>query len=372
MASHPAPPDPPLCFRPWRTLRFALIVAAGFTLLTFALSASHPSWLSAEGWLRATGTSLAFALSISFTINLLLALGYRLLGKRYRHLLPWQRALFHWGTPILGLAIALPIASLTLDRDPATASGPRLQTTPWGAAAFMLLVMAIFFTFFAIRARQMRAERQAAEAQLRLLQAQMEPHFLFNTLANVVSLMDADTPRAKAMLESFTDYLRASLGSLREPEHSLGDELDLVEAYLRVAQVRMENRLRYHIEVPPGLRALRVPALSVQPLVENAVLHGIEPSIAGGALSVTAARDAGRLVIRIADDGVGLDAPKRGTQRGSGSALANIRERLVQTFGSQAQLRIESASPHGVLATLTLPAAKAEAIAIGTTPWPPP
>ncbi|MEP7101710.1 MAG: histidine kinase, partial [Burkholderiales bacterium] len=181
MEPRPTPPAAPFRFQPLRTLRFALIVAAGFTLLTFALSASHPSWQTAEGWLRAIGTSVAFALSISFTISLLHAIGYRLLGARYATLLPWQRLLFHWGTPILGLAIAMPIASLTLDGDPATASGPHLQTTPWGAAAFMFLVMAVFYTFFAIRARQQQAERQAAEAQLRLLQAQMEPHFLFNT-----------------------------------------------------------------------------------------------------------------------------------------------------------------------------------------------
>ena len=357
---HPPPPaapaEAPFRFRPWRTLRFAVIVATGFTLLTFALSAGHPSWRSAEGWLRAAGTSLAFALSISFTINLLYALGYRLLGARYRQLLPWQRLLFHWGMPIVGLAIALPIASLTLDADPAMASGPHLRTTPWGAAAFMFLVMALFYGFFAIRARQLRAERAAAEAQLRLLQAQMEPHFLFNTLANVVGLMEADTLRAKAMLESFTDYLRASLVSLREPEHALGDELDLVDAYLRVVKVRMDDRLRYRIEVPTGLRALRVPALSLQPLIENAVVHGLEPSIAGGEIVVTAQVDGDRLVLRVSDDGIGLGAAPRTARPGSGHALNNLRARLQQTHAERAALTLDAASPHGTLATLTLPA----------------
>ena len=350
------PPTAPFRFRPLRTLRFALIVATGFTLLTFALSASHPSWHTTEGWLRAIGTSLAFSVLISFTINLLHALGYRLLGARYATLSPWQRMLFHWGTPMLGLAIALPIASLTLNADPATAGGPHLQTTPWGAAVFMFLVLALFFGFFGIRARQMRAERQAAEAQLRLLQAQMEPHFLFNTLANVVSLMEADTPRAKAMLESFTDYLRASLVSLREPEHSLGDELDLVEAYLRVVKVRMDDRLHYRIEVPGELRALRVPALSLQPLVENAVVHGLEPSIEGGQIVVSAQLDGGRLAICVADDGVGLGAAPRALRHGSGNALNNLRERLTQTHADRAALTLEAAAPHGVLATLYVPA----------------
>jgi signal transduction histidine kinase len=340
-------------------LRFALIIAIGFTLLTFAISASHPSWRTADGWLRAAGTSLAFALSITITINRLYALFHRLLGARYGQLMPWQRLLFHWGTPVVGLAIALPIASLTLARDPATASGPHLQTTPWGAAAFMLLVMALFYGFFAIRARQLRAERQAADAQLRLLQAQMEPHFLFNTLANVVSLMDTDTPRAKAMLESFTDYLRASLVSLRAPEHALGDELDLVDAYLRVVKVRMDDRLSYRIDVPTVLRAQRVLALSLQPLVENAVVHGLEPSIAGGEIVVTAQLEHARLVIRVADDGVGLDAASASasasSRRGSGHALSNLRERLRQTHAEHAGLTLTGAVPHGLLATLTLP-----------------
>ena len=357
---NPLPPSPTAIdaqfrFRPLRTLRFALVVATGFTLLTFALSASHASWRTFDGWWRAVGTSLGFAVLISFTIDLLFTGIRRGIGARFERLSIWQRRLFHWGTPLLGLAIALPIASLLLDTDPASTSGPQLRTTPWGAAAFMFLVMAIFYAFFAIRARQLRAERQAAEAQLRLLQAQMEPHFLFNTLANVVSLMDADTPRAKAMLESFTDYLRASLVSLRTPEHALGDELDLVDAYLRVVKVRMDDRLHYRINVPAELRTLRVPALSLQPLVENAVVHGLEPSIAGGQIVVDARREGNALVLCVSDDGVGLGAPRAATPLGSGSALNNIRERLRQNHGVGARLQLEAAASQGVRATLTLP-----------------
>jgi hypothetical protein len=348
-----AAPPAPFAFTPWRTLRFALIVAAGFTLLTFALTASDPSWRTLDGWARAIGTCLAFSVLISFTIDLLFAAGRRLLGARFPGLRPWQRGLFHWGTPLLGLLIAVPIASLLLDTDPTAHNGPQLRTTPLGAVAFMLLVMALFYGFFAIRARQLRAEREAAEAQLRLLQGQMEPHFLFNTLANVVSLMDTDTPRAKAMLESFTDYLRASLGSLRQPEHSLGDELDLIDAYLRVVKTRMDDRLSYRIELDPGLRALRLPALSVQPLVENAIVHGLEPSVAGGSLTITARFEAGRLVVCVTDDGLGLDAAP--LSRGTGTALANIRERLRRAHGATAELSIEPIVPHGVRATLSLP-----------------
>ena len=343
-------------FRPLRTLRFALIVAVGFALLNFAVSADHPSWQTAAGWAHAFGASLVFALCISFTIAALYWSIARALGARAQSLSPWQLKLFYWGTPLIGWALAMPFAFWLTGAAKAVESEPGLRTTPLGALAFALLVMAIFFGFFAVRARQLRAERQAAEAQLRLLQAQMEPHFLFNTLANVVGLIEADPPRAKAMLESFTDYLRASLISLRAPTHSLGAELDLVEAYLRVVKVRMDDRLRYRIEVPAELRTQQVPALSVQPLVENAVVHGLEPSIDGGEIVLSAHIEAARLVLRVRDDGIGLGAAPRSRRAGSGTALNNIRARLQQVHGKLAGLQIEAASPRGVLATLTLPA----------------
>ena len=355
-AAPPFSPERLFRFRPLRALRAALLVAAGFTLLSFALHADDPDWLTLGGWARAAGTCLTYALLIQLTIHLLYVAGMRLIGEaRFAGLRPWQRLLFYRGTPLLGLTIAMPLASMLVDTSIGLTRTTQLQTTPLGALAFMALVIAIFFGFYAIRARQLRAERQAAQARLRLLQGQMEPHFLFNTLANVVSLMEADTPRAKAMLESFTDYLRASLVSLRTAEHALGVELDLVDAYLRVVKVRMDDRLRYRIDVPAGLRALRVPALSLQPLVENAVVHGLEPSIAGGQIVIEARRAGDALVLRVSDDGVGLGAPRATPPRGSGGALDNIRERLLQSHGAGARLQIESAAPQGVRATLTLP-----------------
>ena len=355
MAPAPAPAElAPLPRRvePLRLLQFVLVVAVGFTLLTFALTAGDPSWRTVEGWARAAGTCLATAALVQGAITVLFALFLRLIGPdRFGRLRAWQRRLYYWGTPLLGLALALPLASLLIDDHPSS-NGPHLETTPMGAVAFSVLVMALFYGYFALRQRQLQAERLASEAQLRLLQAQMEPHFLFNTLANVVGLMESDTPRAKAMLESFTDYLRASLLSLRKPVHALGAELDLVEAYLRVAQVRMEERLAYRIEVADALRALPVPALGLQPLVENAVVHGLEPSIAGGTVTVTAERQGGSLLIRVADDGMG---PGGGASHGTGTALANIRARLQQSHGDRATLEVVARAPRGTLATLTLP-----------------
>ena len=124
-----------------------------------------------------------------------------------------------------------------------------------------LVITALFQLFFRAKARQIQAENLATEAQLRLLQAQIEPHFLFNTLANVASLMEVDAARAKTMLEAFVDYLRASLSGLGHGRHTLGDEIDLVDAYMRIIKIRMEDRLDYSIEVPAALRALPLPAL---------------------------------------------------------------------------------------------------------------
>jgi len=352
-------------WRPWRTLRLAVLVGLGFTLLFFAVTSTNASWSGLAGWARAFGASLLFALLIGFTIDLLFVAGRRWFGRRMATFKIWQRCLYFWGIPLLGLAIAIPVAN-TLTQHSGLHDGPQLRGTPLGAAVFFALVMGLFYGFFAIRGRQQRAERQALEARLKLLQGQIEPHFLFNTLANVVGLMETDTPRAKLMLESFVDYLRASLGGLRRADHTLGDELELVDAYLRVIRIRMDERLHYTIDVPEALHGFALPALTLQPLVENAVVHGLEPKIAGGSLRIVGrvdeSRGARRLTLTVHDDGSGLRANAAqaastgtGTGTGSGTALANIRERLQQHHGDAATLRIEPLAPGGVCATLTLP-----------------
>ena len=348
-------------WRPLRTLRFALVVALLFTLLNFALTSKSPAWSTDIGWWRAGSTSLVFALCISFTIELLFLASRRLFGAQLaRWLVGPKRYAYYWGVPLLGLAIGLPVAISLTGVVHTNVEGPALSATPLGAAVFMLLVTLVFYGYFTIRGLQQRAERQALEAQLKLLQGQIEPHFLFNTLANVVGLMESDTPRAKLMLESFVDYLRSSLGGMRQADHTLGDEVDLVEAYLRVIKIRMEDRLHYAIVVPDELRAMQLPALTLQPLIENAVLHGLEPKIEGGSVRIAARLHGGArtLVLTVDDDGLGLTSPRPARRNGSGTALANIRERLAQRYGDSdaVGLRVEPIAPNGVRATLSLPA----------------
>jgi sensor histidine kinase YesM len=222
-----------------------------------------------------------------------------------------------------------------------------------------LLLCFIFYFHFDSKARQIEAEKRAAEAQLRLLQGQMEPHFVFNTLANVLGLMDAgDTPRARQMLEAFIDYLRVSLGRLRSGDSTLGDELAMAEAYLSLMQHRMGERLAFDISLDDEtLRRAALPPLLLQPLVENAVHHGLEPKVEGGRVRVSVRREGERVVIEVADDGLGAaaTAARRAGTLGNGVALANLRERLASRYGNDASVTLELRPDAGARATLHLP-----------------
>jgi LytS/YehU family sensor histidine kinase len=194
-------------------------------------------------------------------------------------------------------------------------------------------------------------ERQAADARLSLLQAQIEPHFLFNTLANVQALVEAGSPRAPAVLASLIAYLRAAVPRLHERDGTLGQELDLVQAYLELMRMRMPDRLSFTIEADAALRLQRFPAMALLTLVENAVRHGIDPSEEGGHIAVRVARCSGAVEVAVEDSGVGLSE----TGGVSGTGLSNLRERLAAFFGPQARLELGGIEPHGLRATLVLP-----------------
>jgi sensor histidine kinase YesM len=164
-----------------------------------------------------------------------------------------------------------------------------------------------------------------------------------------------DPPRARGMLEAFVQYLRASFGTMRGDTHPAGSELDMVDAYLRLLQTRMDDRLRFAIDADADARAVPLPPLLLQPLVENAVVHGLEPKVDGGEVRIRARVDGQTLVMEVRDDGLGLDAPKRRAGRaGAGAALQNIRERLAARYGDEASLSLQ-ALPQGTCATLRLP-----------------
>jgi len=198
--------------------------------------------------------------------------------------------------------------------------------------------------------QQLEAERRSIEAQLKMLQAQIEPHFLFNTLANLAGLIEADPKLAMRLLEALNRYLRASLTRTRAEGGTLGDEMDLLAAYLDVLKIRLGPRLEFGIAVSPAQRALPFPPMLLQPLVENAIRHGIEPQVAGGRIDISASHQAGQLEIQVRDSGAGF-----GEAPGNGIGLSNIRARLAALFGEAGHLDIAEHADGGVLATLRIP-----------------
>jgi len=203
-------------------------------------------------------------------------------------------------------------------------------------------------------------EKQAMQAQLQMLQAQIEPHMLFNTLANLQGLIAIDPVRAQHMLDQLILYLRATLSSSRAEKTTLSHEFALMEAYLGLMSVRMGARLSYTLQLPAALRDVHVLPMLLQPLVENAFKHGLEPNIAGGRIDVTAAEQQGMLTLAVADTGLGLDAPLRPGQSadgldGSHVGLSNVRERLQAMYGGRASLSLSGNTPSGVIAQLAIP-----------------
>jgi LytS/YehU family sensor histidine kinase len=190
-----------------------------------------------------------------------------------------------------------------------------------------------------------------AEQQLALLQAQIEPHFLFNVLGNVRRLYRTQPQNGSETIVSLMRYLRAALPQLRSPNATLDGELQLVRAYLDLLRVRMGARLTFSIDVDPSLDDLEFPPMLVMTLVENAIKHGLEP-VGVGTVTVRADRRSEALDVAVLDDGAGLGATASG---GTGVGLANVRRQLMARYGTQARLTLEARRPRGTIATISIP-----------------
>ncbi len=230
-----------------------------------------------------------------------------------------------------------------------------------------LFMMAVIAKFFIDRSRaaQRLAEvkkseaefhninRQITEAKLQALQAQVEPHFLYNTLANVQALTEVEPAAAHKMVGHLIQYLRAALPKMRENTSTVGQEIELVRAYLNILKMRMGERLEFDIDVPSDLQALAFPPLMLPSLVENAIKHGLEPQRLGGHIQITAKTEGGKLFLTVQDTGRGFS--EQDTIAGGGVGLANIRERLTALYGDAAKLTLEENRPQGVVATIEIP-----------------
>lgn len=200
------------------------------------------------------------------------------------------------------------------------------------------------------RIKRLDMEKKTVETNFRLLQAQIEPHFLFNTLSNILSLMDSDLEKARAMLRDLMQYLRTTLSKSRRESATLGEEVDLIRAYLNIFKIRMGERLRYSVDIPEDLRSFPFPPMLIQPLVENAVRHGLEPEIKGGEIGIRGAVEGDTLRLEVMDSGAGL------YEKGNpGVGIENIRERLKSLYGGRARLILEENRPSGVRAIIEVP-----------------
>ncbi|MBC7499135.1 MAG: histidine kinase [Herminiimonas sp.] len=245
----------------------------------------------------------------------------------------------------------------------------RKQSSTWFTNFVLLLVLGLFGTK-ALMGGKKRAEaqatvanasaerealqRQVSEAKMQMMQAQVEPHFLFNTLASVEHLIETDPPRASAMQRRLIQYLRAVLPQIRETAvvTNLGREADMVQAYLELLKMRMEERLQIDFAVAEGLRSASFPPMMLQSLIENAIKHGLECKPDGGTLRVSAEVAHNKLRVTVADDGMGFGTVK---SDGTGTGLQNIRERLKLLYGNAGHLTIAASQPAGVIATIEVP-----------------
>jgi hypothetical protein len=282
-----------------------------------------------------------------------------------RRLPRWCR---RWVLQVVAVGLSVPVTTVVtyLASSPRGAQ-PFVEDHDWMLLTFAAVLLAPWTALAAI-VRQKEAfahhqelafalerselERRALDARLHLLQAQVAPHFLFNTLANVQALVDAGSPQASPVLRSLVQYLRAAVPQLHEPSATIERELQLVRPYLELMQMRMPDRLRYAMSVDPSALKLRCPPTTLLTLVENAVRHGIDPSEEGGRIDVDIARIGERCVVRVTDTGVGL----RPSAGGPGTGLATLRERMRLIFGDAAQLRLVSGAPRGAAAEVDMPA----------------
>ena len=341
----------------WRRLRFTLIVSAIFGVLL--------------GISNETATIVIIVRAVIVGSAILFVFGL------FEH---WPKRLPRWlprtVLRLIGIVVVIPIAAaiaytVTTGGDPDLLPGTKrmagythlvfaaLLFAPWIAVAAILKQRDLFAREQALAFELERSEfeRRVSDARLRLLQAQVEPHFLFNTLANVQALVDSGSPQASKVLNSLIAYLRAAVPRMQSQSTTLHSEVEMVRAYLELMQMRMPDRLQYSIHLEPSAARFECPPMTLLTLVENAVRHGIDPAEAGGRIDADIWLRDGRCFIRVTDTGVGLNAKTHGL----GTGLSNLRERLRLAFSGEAQLTLSEMTPHGVCAEVSFPAREARA-----------
>ncbi len=336
----------------WLTILLIVAINTGVAAI-LSLDDARPFWhpfISAQ----------SFGLSIAYAVNAAS---------------PWDKPRPVWrliiavaiGTAI-GVALLIAIKGYVIAEQNYRLESVRLRVGQFAWTSLGGFVMGLCVSVFFLlkyrdgrmRAAMLKAEadrnllaKQAVESELKLMQAQVEPHFLFNTLASVQYLTETDPPQASKLLGHLLAYLRAALPQLRSASATLGQEIELVEAYLNILRMRMGQRLAFTIDVPTALRTHAFPPVLLISIVENAVTHGLEPQAEGGTIRIDARRDGDRLVVSVTDTGRGIAG---GAARpGQGVGLANVRDRLAALFGPAGRFSLADVAPHGARATIEVP-----------------
>ncbi len=311
---------------------------------------------------RAYEIPLMYSLAIGTSIWLLIDFGRELFPSSA--MTGWPQGHAAWLLPLSAVGAGYVLGTLTGDAwfGWSSWSGAGLQTLPTSLLITLMAGTAASYFFYSrtqssyLTARMAEANLQASQARLKLLETQLEPHMLFNTLANLQALIDTEPARAQVMLEHLIAYLRATLNASRASTHSLQAEFDRLRDYLELMAIRMGPRLSFTLQLPPALASVHVPTLLLQPLVENAIRHGLEPKVDGGSVSVCATRSGDMLALEVRDTGVGLS---REARTADGFGLAQVRERLETSYGANAQLRFngghDTGPDTGVAIRITLP-----------------
>jgi signal transduction histidine kinase len=381
--------------RRWLWLLAAYLLFVAVTVLPGVLRDRSPGYTAAAILLPHAALYLLAVIAaycwVGYRVNLLTYRRFVTDMHRSRRRRIWVQSMLIWA--LAGAVVGYFGASVGDGVWPAVDQWVRDSfSTPVLLVLFLILIAAVPELIAQLRLRESelahrmaqaeaageKLARQTVEAELRLLQAQVEPHFLYNTLANVRYLVSSSSPEAPRMIDALIDYLRTSVPDMRAPTVALGREIDHATHYLELMKMRMGDRLHFSVEVLDALREIVIPPLIVLTLVENAIKHGIAPSVEGGAVHIRVAEDSpgdahSRVRIDVADTGVGVVEPlgvldrkaaleaiarddNAGRERQAAQAgLASIRGRLALTYGGQAGFTLEANTPRGVIGRVTLP-----------------
>ena len=328
----------------WKTLTLNTVIAIGITLF-----GDHGFW-----------SNLVYSHCIGLSIGAAIDIGRHFFIQDWRTQLRRLVAIVPMGV-LLGFFVGNFVADLLLGGS----AFHYWMTSPnkaWGMLFLSLVAGTVLTQEFVSREilavereKAETARRQASEAQLRLLETQLEPHMLFNTLANLRALIAVDPTRAQTMLDHMIAYLRATLSASRsDPSrpHTLQDEFARLQDYLELMAIRMGPRLQFALELPDALRQHAVPPLLLQPLVENSIQHGLEPKVEGGSIRVSANLAGEQLCLEVEDTGLGLPPPDT---RRTGFGLQQVRERLSTAFGALGTIKTGAARAGGTLVSITFP-----------------